>query len=276
MTVRDEDVEYAFDDPDDGWFGMARPADVTLARPAEEPARDHWTDDASQGSGHGDASDHYEDPSEDTDRWFVQDMILATPAELEDPPRVVVDDRPASESVAATLNVVPTRRNGFVNASASSAWESRLSESSGWDFTATSGGNRDRSRAVLMAAAIIAGVLGIVGIVLLLRSPAPAVEESTPVAPSESAAPWPPTTSAPALSSNVPLPPPGPPPPPSAEELIPPVVTRQYTPRYQTPDQPKKLQTNVTRAPLSATPPPRNTDKGRATPGESGSHGFFG
>ncbi len=209
-------------------------------------------------------------------------MNLAARVEPEDPPRADVEDRPVTESVAATLNVVPTRRNGFVGTSAPTSRESRLSNSGAWDFKATSDGTRYRSKAVMIAAAIVAAVVAIVGIVLILRGPAPAVEESTPVAPSLSAAPSAPPTSAPALSSNAPLPPPppGPPPPPqpSAEELSPPVVTRQYTPRYQTPDETKKPQTNVTRSPMSATPPPppRNTDKGRATPGESGSHGLFG
>lgn len=278
MTVRGVDVEYTFDDPDEGWFGMARPADVTPARPAEESARDQWTHDASQGSEHGDASDHYEDPSEDTDRWFVRDMDLV---ELDDRPRADVDHRPVTESIAATLTIMPTRRKGFVGASAPTSWESRLSNSGAWDFKAASGGTRYRSKVVLMAAAIVAGVLAIVGVVLVLRTPAPAVEESTPVAPSESAGPPASTTSAPALSSNAPLPPPPPgpppPPPPSAEELIPPVVTRQYTPRYQTPDQPKKPQTNVTRAPLSATPPqPPPPPRNSSTPGDSSRRGGFG
>ncbi|MDT5311688.1 MAG: hypothetical protein QOE74_708 [Mycobacterium sp.] len=278
MTVRDEDVEYAFDDPDEGWFGMAQPVDVTPPRPAEEVPRDEPPADP---PAHACQSD--DDTEDDTDRWFVQDMNVAAPVEPDDPAREEFGDRPVTESIAATLNIVPTRRNGFVAASAPSSWESRLSNSGAWDFKANSGDAWYRSKVVMMSAAIVAGVLAIVAVVLVLRSPAPAVEDSTTVPPSESAAPPAPTTSAPVLSSEVPLPPgpppgPPPPPPPSAEQVSPPVVTRQYTPNYQTPDEPKKPQTNVTRAPISATPPPppRQTDRGRATPGESGHHGFFG
>ena len=265
MTVRDLDVEYTFDDPDEGWFGMAQPADATLARPVVEPPREERPADPP-------ASE------DDTDRWFVQDMDLAAPVELEDPPRDEVDDRPVAESVAATITVAPTRRNGFVATPAPSSWESRLSNSDAWNFKVKSGGTRYRWKVVVMAAAIVAGVMAIVGVVLVLRSPAPAVEDSPTVPPSQSAAPPAPTNSAPAPSAELPPPPPLPaPPPPSAEEIEPP-VTRQYNPRYQTPDEPKKPQTNVTRTPMSATPPapPRQTDQGRATPGESGHHGFFG
>jgi hypothetical protein len=269
VTVRDEDVEYAFDDPDEGWFGMAQPVDVTLPLPAEEvpPA---------------DPPAHAGQSDDDTDRWFAHDMNVAAPVEPDAPAREEVGDRPVTESIAATLNIVPIRRHGFVAASAPSSWESRLSNSGAWDFKANSGDAWYRSKVAMMSAAIIAGVLAIVAVVLVLRSPAPDAEDSTTVPPSESAAPPAPTTSAPVLSSEVPLPlgPPGPPPPPppSAEQVSPPVVTRQYTPNYQTPDEPKKPQTNVTRAPMSATPPPppRQTDRGRATPGESGHHGFFG
>jgi hypothetical protein len=282
VTARDLDVESTFDDPDDGWFGAAQPADATPARHVQAPPRDDHPSDLGHGFGPAAETDHSDDPADDTDRWFVQDMNLAGPVELEDPPRDDAEDPPVTESVTATLNVVPTRRNGFVGAAAPSSWESRLSNSGAWEFKATSDGAWYRSKAVMTAAAVVAGAVAIVGVVMVLR--APAVEESSPVAPSESAAPPAPSTSAPALSSVAPLPspppPPGPPPPPppSAEEISPPVVPRQYAPRYQTPDEPKKPQTNVTRAPMSATPPPppRETNRGRATPGESGSHGFFG
>jgi hypothetical protein len=296
VTVRDLDAEYAFDDPDDGWFGAARPVDAAPARPVQAPPNDDPPSDPDHGHGFTDEHDDGENLADDTDRWFVQDM-LAEPVEFEEPPRdqpprddpardLVRDpvrDSRVTESVLATLNVVPTRRNGFVRASAPASWESRLSNSGAWDFKATSGGARYRSKTIVAAAGIVAVLAVIVGIVVMLR--APAVEQSTPVAPSESTAAPAPSTSAPALSSVAqpplpPPPPPGPPPPPppSAEEINPPVVQRQYTPRYQTPDEPKKPQTNVTRAPMSATPPapPRETNRGRATPGESGSHGFFG
>lgn len=244
------DVEYTFDDPDEGWFGAAEPADDT-------------------------------DP--DTDRWFVPPMDIAGPVQLEDPPREVVEERPVIEAApaepepATTRNVVPTRRDGFVRAAAPASWESRLSNSGAWDFKATSNGSRLGSRAFVMAAAIIAGAAAVVGAVLVLRSPAPAVEDSTTAPPSQSAPPPAPTKSTPVPSAELPPPLPPPAPPPSAEQIVP-GVTRQYNPNYQTPDEPRKPQTNVTRTPMSATPPapPRQTDQGRATPGESGHHGFFG
>jgi hypothetical protein len=274
VTVRDADVEYTFDDPDEGWFGMARPADVVPARPAERPPlQDPPAEEPVRYDGQAVPEDVADDVTDtDTDRWFVHDMNLVEPVD--------VTDRPAVESVAATLDVVPMRRNGFVGAS-SPSWESRLSSSGAWDFKATSGTAWYRSRAVAVAAAIIVGVLAIIGVVLVLRSPA-AGEGSPPATPGESTAPSVPTTPTPALSTEAPLPPPppppGPPPPPPSAEQVSPVVPRQYTPNYQTPDEPKKPQTNVTRAPMSATPPPppKQTDRGRATPGESGHHGFFG
>ena len=206
-------------------------------------------------------------------------MNLGEAAELEEPPRVTVFERPESVSVAASLNVVPTRRNGFVRAPAPSSRASSIANSGAWDFKSTSAKAPFPRRAVLTAAGVLVGVAAVVGVVVLvLRSPAG--DESSPVAPSESSAPPAPSTSAPVASTAAPLPPPpvlAPPPPPPAE-VAPPVVTRQYQPSYQTPDPPKKPQQNVTRAPMSATPPPppRPTDGGRATPGRSGSHGFFG
>lgn len=257
------DVEYTFDDPDDGWFGAAKPAEP-IAEPAADPI---------------------EETDPDTDRWFVPQMDIAEPVQhvaplredFEEPP--AIEAAPAEPEQATPRNVVPTRRNGFVRASAPASWESRLSNSGAWDFKATSNSSRFGTRTVVMAAAIIAGAVAIVGTVLVLRSPAPAVEDSTTAPPSQSAPPPAPTKSTPAPSAELPppLPPPPAPPPPSAEQIVPP-VTRQYNPSYQTPDEPRKPQTNVTRTPMSATPPapPRQTDQGRATPGDSGHHGFFG
>jgi hypothetical protein len=148
VTVRDADVEYTFDDPGAGWFGMAQPADVTPARCVEEPPRAARPLDTSQGLEHGIEPDD----SADTDRWFVQNMDREAPAGPIDPPRDEVDRLPVTESVAATLNVVPTRRNGFVRASAPSSWESRLSNGRAWDFKSTSAGTDHRSKVVVMAA----------------------------------------------------------------------------------------------------------------------------
>ncbi|WP_161600551.1 hypothetical protein [Mycolicibacterium hodleri] len=285
MTVRHSDVEFDFDDPDEGWFGMARPADVETAPPVVETTPDQWTRDADNAPEHTEMPVDHEDLSADTDRWFVQDVVqemaLAAAVEREDPAQAKVDDRPVTQSVAATLNVVPTNRNGFVKASAASSWEARLSNSGAWDFTARSTRTRFPSRSVMVAVAAIIGAGAVVGIFLGLRGPAaPAVDGSTPVPPSQSATPSAPTTSAPAPVANVPLPspllPPPPPPPPSAEQLSPPVVTRQYTPQYQAPDPPRKPQTNVTRAPMSATPPsPPPPPRNSATPGDSPKRGFF-
>ena len=104
MTIRDVDVEYTFDDPDDGWFGAAQPADAAPPRPAQAPPRDGHPSDADHGFDPVDEPNHSENLADDTDRWFVQDMNLAGPVELEDPP--------VTESVAATLNLVPTSRDG--------------------------------------------------------------------------------------------------------------------------------------------------------------------
>lgn len=303
MTVRDLSAEYGFDDGDDGWFGAAQPVDETPTaappqpappprqapppprpappapprptpppppRPAPpEPPRQEFPP----------AIEDDSDP--DTDRWHVADMNLVAPVEPEEAPPARADERPEPVSVAASLNVVPTRRKGFVRAPAPASRESRLVNSGAWEFKSSSASTPFPKRAVLTAVAVLVGVAAVVGVVVLvLRSPG---GESSPVAPSESSAPPAPSTSAPVASTAAPLPPPPPvlappPPPPPAAEVAPP-VTRQYQPSYQTPDAPKKPQQNVTRAPMSATPPPppsRPSDGGRATPGQSGSHGFWG
>ncbi|MBJ7339127.1 hypothetical protein, partial [Mycolicibacterium sp.] len=175
MTVRDSDVEYDFDDPDEGWFGMAEPTEPTEPAPIPEP-------------------EHHEDVA-DTDRWFVQDMDLAAPVESVEPP---IGDRRVTESVAASLNVVPSRRSGFVRASAPTSWESRLSNSGAWDFKPTSTDSRFPARAVVIAVGVIVGVAAVLGVFLTMRGPAPAAEESPPAPPSQSAAPSAPMTSAPA------------------------------------------------------------------------------
>jgi len=296
MTVRDLGAEYGFDDADDGWFGAAQPVDETPSPPPQpapprqapapplpppRPAPPVPPRPAPPAPPRREFPPANEDDSDpDTDRWHVEDMNLGEAAELEEPPRVTVFERPESVSVAASLNVVPTRRNGFVRAPAPSSRASSIANSGAWDFKSTSAKAPFPRRAVLTAAGVLVGVAAVVGVVVLvLRSPAG--DESAPVAPSESSAPPAPSTSAPVASTAAPLPPPpvlAPPPPPPPAEVAPPVVTRQYQPSYQTPDPPKKPQQNVTRAPMSATPPPppRPTDGGRATPGRSGSHGFFG
>jgi len=299
MTVRDLGAEYGFDDGDDGWFGAAQPVDETPTAAAPQPAPlprqapppppprpapprpppPRPAPPAPPAPPRQEYLPAIEDDSDpDTDRWLVEDMNLVESAEPEQAPPARADERPEPVSVAASLNMVPTRRNGFVRAPAPASRESRLVNSGAWDFKSSSTSTPFPKRAVLTAAAVLVGVAAVVGVVVLvLRSPAGG--ESSPVAPSESSAPPAPSTSAPVVSTAAPLPPPPVfPPPPPAEEIAPPVVTRQYSPNYQTPDAPKKPQQNVTRSPLSATPPPppRPRDGGRATPGQSGSHGFFG
>jgi hypothetical protein len=283
MTVRDLGAEYGFDDADDGWFGAAQPVDET---PPPQPAPAPPPRQAPAPPPPAPPRQEYppaivDDSEPDTDRWLVEDMNFVETPEPEVAQSVWVDERPEAESVAATLNVVPTRRNGFVRAPAPSSRESRLVNSGAWEFKATSASAPFPKRAVLTAVAVLVGVAAVVGVVVLvLRSPG---GESSPVAPSATSAPPAPSTPAPVASTAAPAPPPPPvlappPPPPPPAEVAPP-VTRQYQPSYQTPDAPKKPQQNVTRAPLSATPPPpppRPTDGGRATPGQSGSHGFFG
>ncbi|MDP9164699.1 MAG: hypothetical protein M3O32_01290, partial [Actinomycetota bacterium] len=123
MTVRDVDAEYAFDDPDGGWFGAAAPVAAdeppALAEPLDGPARHAPPVDESHGylPPVDEPSEYVAppvefgvvdgDPTADTDRWFVQDMNLAEAAKVENPPRAHVEERRVVESVAATLTVVP-------------------------------------------------------------------------------------------------------------------------------------------------------------------------
>ena len=207
MGSRGIDVDYAFDDLREGWFGMAEPVDAG----AEDSA--------------------------DTDRWAVRDMEIVAPA-------------PAS-------------------------WESRLSGSGAWDFKPASGVAWYRSRVLAMVAAALTIAAAALGGVVVFSGPATVVEPPT-VAPSTLLSP---TSGAPTLSSQAPVPPPlpHPPPVPSAEEMNPPLA-RPSAPRYQTPDEPKRPQMDVTRAPMSASPPvlPRTPDRNSATPGDARRHGLFG
>jgi hypothetical protein len=268
VTVRDADVEYAFDDPDEGWFGMARPVDAAPARPVAEPSREeHSHDDA--------------DLSTDTDRWFVEDVEKAATAGSEARPHDTTDRRPVPESVAASVDAMSTRRRGVVRAAPSSSRESRLSDSGAWDFKVSSDHSRNRRKVLAIAGAVLVAAAAVVGVVVLIRSPGSPVEPSTTVAPSAPSAPPAPTNSAPVLTTQAPLPPPPPPgppppPPPTAEELNPP-VNRQYTPRYQAPQETSKPEINVTRAPMSATPPPPpKPDRNSSKPGDGRKRGGFG
>jgi cytoskeletal protein RodZ len=158
----------------------------------------------------------------------------------------------------------------------------KISTSGAWDFKVAPTTPRYRSKPALVAVVVVA-MLALLCLAFFVHSPAPTVDQPANVAPSEPTGQPAPSSPSPALSTQAPppSPPPAPPPlptPPLALEMSPPVPNRQYVPSDQTPDTPKKPQTNVTRAPMSATPPPppQETDRGRATPGESGTHGFFG
>lgn len=264
MTQRralgDLDFDSAFDDPDNGWFGHVRAGD-----PAS--SRDHHEGPYLPP---GDPQDAGVISAEDTDRWPVL-TVDATPAPQAD--AVSPDDLHWDEDL-------PDRRP-------TSSWESRLSGSGAWDFKVQASGSGFRSK--FAVAAMIAAGIAVAGVVLLLRSPSVANDESTVLPPQESTAQPAPTSSAPVLStpSETPPPPgppgPPPPPPPSAEEISPPVVTRDYTPRRQNaPDDSDKPEIGVTRAPttrtqMSATPPPPPpSGRNSATPGDGRGGGGFG
>jgi len=144
--------------------------------------------------------------------------------------------------------------------------------------------------------AVIALVVGavaafvVIGVLVLLRSPAADVEESTTVAPSAPTSATPALTSAPPSPSSLPPappsapPPPPPPPPPSAAEIdTGSVVTgadewQPSAPSSQT-DMPEigVTRTPVTRAPISATPPPPpDPGTNSATPGDGRKRGGWG
>ena len=252
MTVRDVDLEYAYDDPEGGWFGHAVAIDP-------EPEPDPGDMRAVVG-----ADDIPADEAV-TDSWYMP---------VADPRSVEFDEPIANEPIATRLDHRP--------AGPRASREARLSTSDAWDFkTPSASVPWYRSTSAVVAAAVIAAAVAAAGIAVLVRSPAPAVDDSTTVAPPRDSSPPAPTNPAPALSSQAPapVPPPGlpPPPPPAAQEISPPVVGRQYSPSHQTPDAPKKPQLNVTRAPMSATPPPPpKPGRNSATPGDAPRHrGFF-
>lgn len=270
MTPRralgDLDVDSAFDDPDNGWFGHVR-ADPTSSRNhADVPSED--TQDVEATS------------TEDTDRWPVL-TVDPTPAPQ-------VDESPPDD-LRPSVGVSAPGHPRFAPPSETS-WESRLSGSGAWDFKASAAsGPRYRSKLVL--AAMIAAASAVAGAVFLARSPGPAGDDSRVVSPRESIGQPAPSSTAPALSTpsgpalppSPPGPPPPPPPPPIAEEISPPVVTRDYTPRRQNaPADPDKPEIGVTRAPatrtqMSATPPPPPApDRNSSTPGDGPKRNGFG
>ncbi|MDT5106752.1 MAG: hypothetical protein QOI25_4265 [Mycobacterium sp.] len=92
-----------------------------------------------------------------------------------------------------------------------------------------------------------------------------------------------PSSPAPALSTAIAPPPPllpPPPPPTSAQQITPPAPTRGYTPRRSAPPQSDMpeigvTRTPVTRAPMSATPPPPpSPDRNSSKPGDAPKGGW--
>jgi hypothetical protein len=130
--------------------------------------------------------------------------------------------------------------------------------------------HRTKPAAVVLAAAVIAAVLG--GGWLVFRSPGTVAEQSSnevstsaPAAPSKAA---PTAVSAPKPTPAAPQPPPPPPPPPPEPTYSAP--QRQYQPRYSEPSPAQKPRVDVTRAPMSVAPEPKPVPGSNSgTPGDA-------
>lgn len=127
-----------------------------------------------------------------------------------------------------------------------------------------------RSKIAVVAAAVIAVVVSVVAVAL--RGSATAPEQSTTSVTSAPPAPTSPALSPSSVAPTAPVvppaPPPPPPPPPQSVEQAPVVTGSNPSPRSQTPSETEKPQINVTRTPMSVTPPsvkPAPT----ATPGDA-------
>lgn len=283
MTLRHVDVEYSFDDPDDGWFGSAAPADFTPTVEATTPPAP--IDQAHPVGRQSEMEEAGWDDATDTDRWNVQDLERrlsdGAPVDLRrtDVYDVPGDDRADVATVAAAAGPVDQ------------TWESRLSRSGAWDFKVSNAKPWFRTRAAGVALIVAATAAAGVAVVLLISGgSSPAVEE-TKVAPVERSAPSPtsnapvPTTITNAPPPPLPLPPPPPPSPEPSVEVLnpPPAATRDYyPPQRQSPSESKQpeigvTRTPVTRAPMSATPPPPPAkDRNSSTPGDAPKrHGWF-
>lgn len=261
-TLGDLDFESELDDPDDndGWFGSA----LTMA-PVGSPEAGELRLDAPLDDTRLDAD------TDDTDRWYL-------------PPAVV---EPASRAVpdpTMWTGVLAPRNGRTVVAGPQQTWESKLSDSGAWDFKVSAAAPWYRSRRLVIASVAVA-VAAIVatGILVLLRSPGAdeSVSPTTPgTAESKPAEPTP-ALSSPSAPPPPALPAPPPPPPPTAAEEITGPATRPYSPpRRSAPSQSDMpeigvTRTPVTRAPLSATPPPpRAPDRNSATPGDAPKGGW--
>ena len=274
---RDLDFDYVLDDPDDnnGWYGRAQAGDATVMHEVDELEHDDpratWQDDP------------------DTDRWYVPPQeaeVVSAPepaADDVDDPRQDeqydtndVYDKVWDEPRDDRFNRLYAPRNGRNGTPQIGEWTFAVSRPEPWY-------HNKRLRTGLIVAAAVAIAVPLV--VLAVRSLATGAEETAPV-PSKaptSAQPAPPST-APAASTQRPVPPapppPPPPPPPPAEQEVP----RQYypQPRQSSPDQSDKpeigvTRTPVTRAPISATPPPPpKPDRNSSTPGDAPGGGGWG
>jgi len=244
-VLGDLDFDSGVNDPGDGWYGSAQ-AEVVATPELDDSASDHPRYPAEY-----DPEDPDPEPEpEETPRGG----ILA--------PR---DERPV---------VPPT-----------TSWESKLANSGAWDFKVSVARPWYRSKRILTAAAALAAVaLVLTAVILFTRGSGAAVEDSTPVSPSNPTTAGPaPSSPAPALSTEIaPPPPPLPPPPPPSADQITVAPTRGYTPpRRSAPSQSDMpeigvTRTPVTRAPFSATPPPPPApDRNSSTPGD-GPRGGWG
>jgi hypothetical protein len=276
-TLGDLDFAYELDHPDDddGWFGRAlidepdstpRVADLRLDAPVEELALG--------------ADDH---DSDDTDQWYMPPAAEESTADEPVSTHVVQDPQ---REVTPWTGVLAPRNGAPVAASTATteSWQSKLSNSGAWDFKPSAAGPWYRSKRLVVASAAVAvAAIVVTGILVLVRGPG--VEESVSPANSKTAEPKP-AAPAPALSrapAPLPpaLPPPPPPPPTAAEESTGPAATGPYyPPRRSAPSQSDMpeigvTRTPVTRAPLSATPPPpRAPDRNSSTPGDAPKRGW--
>jgi hypothetical protein len=272
----DLDFESELDNPDDqdGWYGSA-----LVAEPFPSPDAGDLTAEEPQ-------VQPWHDPEVDTDRWpvIMEAVEPTSTVELAVQAHEDVRDvgRDGPEDTQWTGLLAP--RNGRIGMPPSESWQTKLSSSGAWDFKISSAGPRYRSKRVLagVGAAVVAA-LAVTVVLVILRSPAADVDESTTVSPTNrtSAAPVP-SSVAPELTTAIapppPLPPPPPPPPPA--EVAPP-ATRGYTPpRQSAPSQSDMpeigvTRTPVTRKPMSATPPPpRAPDRNSSTPGDAPGGGW--
>lgn len=293
MTLRDVNVEYGFDDPDDGWFGWAQPVDLhpSLVDPSlVDPSLVEASTVEASGSAEYDAQAQSAAPAYDPmpvyetaapsyetppvyepavlpDETAAPDAEYLPPDEAADTDRWHVRDLETAmaahtPAVAALTTRAPA--NGRAG-TPPSTWESRLSQSGAWDFKVSDPHPGNRSKLVLITLIAVAVIGAVVALVVFLTGDSASDQDAPRVAPSgPTAEPVQPTPKpVPSASSRAPAPPPAPalppppppPPPPSAEQVSPP-VTRQYSPpqRQYTPEVPKKPEIGVTRTPTTRAP----------------------